>query len=156
MLNVYIARHDTTGTTMLYAFLLLLIHPKVYDALRIEIDNALGKDPYITRAHIRSLPSGKYVIISDWRVDMLRMHVSTSITVYPPVLISTHFCTKTTTLPFGGGPDGVSPLLVCEGMPVVYSVYHMQRRKDLQDGMILKSGMLVKVIYLVMVDQDSV
>ena len=45
--------------------------------------------------------------------------------------INTRFCKKTTTLPLGGGVDGRSPILVREGMPVAYSVYHMQRRKDL-------------------------
>jgi cytochrome P450 len=51
--------------------------------------------------------------------------------LYPPVPINTRFCKKTTALPVGGGPDGRSPLLVREGMPVAYSVYHMQRREDL-------------------------
>jgi len=51
--------------------------------------------------------------------------------LYPPVPINTRFCRKTTALPVGGGPDGRSPLLVREGMPVAYSVYHMHRRKDL-------------------------
>src|SRR4051794_3949508 len=55
----------------------------------------------------------------------------TALRLYPPVPINTRFCRKTTTLPVGGGPDGRSPLLVREGMPVAYSVYHMQRRKDL-------------------------
>ena len=45
--------------------------------------------------------------------------------------INTRFCKQATTLPLGGGPDGRSPILVREGMPVAYSVYHMHRRKDL-------------------------
>ena len=45
--------------------------------------------------------------------------------------INTRFCKQATTLPVGGGPDGRSPILVREGMPVAYSVYHMHRRKDL-------------------------
>ena len=34
-------------------------------------------------------------------------------------------------IPVGGGPDGKSPLLVRENMPVAYSVYHMHRRRDI-------------------------
>ena len=34
-------------------------------------------------------------------------------------------------LPLGGGPDGKSPLLVPKGYGIGYSVYAMQRRKDL-------------------------
>lgn len=60
---------------------------------------------------------------------LLKKH--TALRLYPPAPINTRFCRKTTTLPVGGGPDGRSPLLVREGMPVAYSVYHMQRRKDL-------------------------
>ncbi len=51
--------------------------------------------------------------------------------LYPPVPINTRFCKHATTLPRGGGPDGCSPILVREGMPIAYSVYHMQRREDL-------------------------
>ena len=45
--------------------------------------------------------------------------------------LNTRFCKQVTVLPRGGGPDGLSPMLVREGMPVAYSVYHMQRREDL-------------------------
>ena len=51
--------------------------------------------------------------------------------LYPPVPLNTRFCKHTTILPRGGGPDGLSPMLVRKGMPVAYSVYHMQRREDL-------------------------
>ena len=51
--------------------------------------------------------------------------------LYPPVPLNTRFCRQATVLPRGGGVDGQSPILVREGMPVAYSVYHMQRREDL-------------------------
>ncbi|KAL8913681.1 MAG: hypothetical protein Q9171_001531 [Xanthocarpia ochracea] len=51
--------------------------------------------------------------------------------LYPPVPINTRFSKRATTLPRGGGSDGSSPLLVREGMPIAYSVYHMHRREDL-------------------------
>lgn len=38
---------------------------------------------------------------------------------------------KTTTLPTGGGPDGLSPVLVRKGEAVGYCVYAMHRRKDI-------------------------
>ena len=60
-----------------------------------------------------------------------RLKQNAALRLYPPVPINTRFCKQATTLPLGGGPDGRSPILVRPGMPVAYSVYHMQRRKDL-------------------------
>jgi hypothetical protein len=36
-----------------------------------------------------------------------------------------------TTLPSGGGPDGISPILVRKGEAVGYCIYAMHRRRDL-------------------------
>ena len=38
--------------------------------------------------------------------------------------------TKTTTIPRGGGPDGLSPLLVPKGIGIGFSPYHMHRDPD--------------------------
>lgn len=38
---------------------------------------------------------------------------------------------KDTVLPVGGGPDGKTPIFVRKGVAVSYSVYAMQRRKDI-------------------------
>lgn len=61
----------------------------------------------------------------------LRLRKYVALRLYPPVPLNTRFCKQVTVLPRGGGPDGLSPMLVREGMPVAYSVYHMQRREDL-------------------------
>jgi len=39
--------------------------------------------------------------------------------------------TKVTTIPRGGGPDGLSPLLIKKGMGIGFSPYHMHRDKDI-------------------------
>ncbi|OBT63865.1 hypothetical protein VE03_06632 [Pseudogymnoascus sp. 23342-1-I1] len=118
VLNVLIAGRDTTAATLSYTFHLLLRNPNVLETLRREIDTVVGSEKDITRAHIQQMPYLHNVLQETLRL-------------YPPVPINTRFCKKTTTLPVGGGPDGRSPLLVREGMPVAYSVYHMQRREDL-------------------------
>ncbi|PMD38765.1 putative cytochrome P450 alkane hydroxylase [Hyaloscypha variabilis F] len=118
VLNVLIAGRDTTAATLSYAFHLLLRNPNVLKALGHEIDTVVGREKDITRAHIQQMPYLHNVLKETLRL-------------YPPVPINTRFCKKTTALPVGGGPDGRSPLLVREGMPVAYSVYHMHRRKDL-------------------------
>lgn len=45
--------------------------------------------------------------------------------------LNIRFATKDTTLPVGGGVEGKDPIFVKEGLQVEYSVYVMQRRKDL-------------------------
>lgn len=45
--------------------------------------------------------------------------------------MNTRSALKTTTLPTGGGPDGLSPILIRKGEAVGYCVYAMHRRKDL-------------------------
>ncbi|MCJ1283416.1 hypothetical protein MMC26_002745 [Xylographa opegraphella] len=56
--------------------------------------------------------------------------LTVALRLYPPVPINTRLCKETSTLPLVGGPDGRSPLLVRKGMPVAYTVCHMQRRMD--------------------------
>lgn len=51
--------------------------------------------------------------------------------LYPSVPVNTRSALRATTLPVGGGADGLSPILVRKGEAVGYCVYAMHRRKDL-------------------------
>lgn len=51
--------------------------------------------------------------------------------LYPSVPVNSRTALRTTTLPTGGGPDGLSPVLIRRGDAVAYSVYSLHRRKDL-------------------------
>lgn len=51
--------------------------------------------------------------------------------LYPSVPANSRQATRLTTLPVGGGPDGMSPVLVRPGETVAYCVYAMHRRKDI-------------------------
>ena len=51
--------------------------------------------------------------------------------LYPSVPVNTRSALKTTTLPFGGGSDGESRILVRKGEAVGYCVYAMHRRQDI-------------------------
>ncbi|KAL8734372.1 MAG: hypothetical protein Q9166_001570 [cf. Caloplaca sp. 2 TL-2023] len=118
VINVLIAGRDTTAATLSYAIRLLVRYPSALERLRKEIEGVLGKDKDVTRASIQRMPYLHNVLKETLRL-------------YPPVPINTRFSKRATTLPRGGGLDGSSPLLVREGMPIAYSVYHMQRREDL-------------------------
>lgn len=45
--------------------------------------------------------------------------------------VNVRIANKTTYLPHGGGPDGLSPIFVHKGTGVGVSVYHMDRNKAL-------------------------
>ena len=66
--------------------------------------------------------------LANWHVLLIR---NSALRLYPPVPINSRFCKEMTTLPVGGGPDGKAPLLVLEGMSVAFSIYHVQRCKDI-------------------------
>jgi cytochrome P450 len=60
------------------------------------------------------------------------MHAnSTALRLYPVVPGNARFANKDTTIPFGGGPDGKSPVYIPKGGIVTYSVWVMHRRKDI-------------------------
>ena len=50
--------------------------------------------------------------------------------LYPNVPLNSRRCTRDTTLPRGGGPDGMSPVYVKKGQEVNYAVHLMHHRKD--------------------------
>lgn len=51
--------------------------------------------------------------------------------LYPSVPVNSRTALCTTTLPRGGGEDGLSPILIRRGMAVGYCPYLMHRRTDL-------------------------
>jgi cytochrome P450 len=51
--------------------------------------------------------------------------------LYPVVPFNVRLALKDTTLPRGGGPDGMSPVAVLKDTPIGYSTLVMQRRADL-------------------------
>jgi cytochrome P450 len=51
--------------------------------------------------------------------------------LYPVVPGNTREAACDTTLPYGGGLDGLSPVFVKKGTPVFYNLYAMHRRQDI-------------------------
>jgi cytochrome P450 len=51
--------------------------------------------------------------------------------LYPAVPFNVRLALKDTTLPHGGGPDGMSPIGILKDTPIGYSTMIMQRRPDL-------------------------
>lgn len=51
--------------------------------------------------------------------------------LYPGIPFNVRLALKDTTLPHGGGPDGLSPIGILKNTPIGYSPLVMQRRLDL-------------------------
>lgn len=106
--------------------------------LREEIDLVLGGERTVTKAHIQNMRHLKNVITESMQpIDAaggrvrLRLTHSTALRLYPSVPLNVRTANHPTILPNGGGPDGLSPVLVRKSMGVGFSPYHMHRRKDL-------------------------
>lgn len=50
--------------------------------------------------------------------------------LYPPVAINARRALHATTLPYGGGPDGNSPISIRKGERVAYSTFSLHRRTE--------------------------
>jgi hypothetical protein len=121
LLNVLLAGRDTTAGLLSWTFYTLARHPEVYGRLREIILENFGtyhEPREITFASLKACTYLQHVIM-----EVLRL--------YPGVALNSRRATQDTTLPRGGGPDGLAPVYVKKGQEVNYYVYSLHRRKDL-------------------------
>lgn len=120
LLNILLAGRDTTAGLLSWLFVVLLRHPEVFNKLREVVIKTFG-----TFEH----PNISYDNLKDCRY--LRYCLNETLRLYPIVPFNIRVANKMTTLPYGGGPDGESPIVIRPGGTVDYSVHVMHRRKDL-------------------------
>jgi cytochrome P450 len=124
ILHILIAGRDTTASTISWAFYELVRQPDMYQRLRNIILHDFGTysqcklERDITFAKIKACSYLQYVLNETLRL-------------YPPVLTNERVATKDTTLPRGGGPDGLGKVFIPKGRTVSYSVFLLHRREDL-------------------------
>jgi cytochrome P450 len=118
LVNVLLAGRDTTACSLSWAFFLLVRHPRVLQRLKEEVATVTKGETRIKKSHVRQMPYLKAV----WD-ETLRL--------YPQIPVNVRVANKDTYLPRGGGPDGLSRLLVPKHTGVGVSVYHMHRSKTL-------------------------
>ena len=116
LLNILLAGRDTTASLLSNLWWEISRRPEVWAKLRAEVDALNGEKP--TFDQMREM---KY----------LRNVVSESLRLYPVVPLNQREAINDTYLPRGGGKDGQSPVFIPKGMAVGYSVFAMQRRKDI-------------------------
>ncbi|KAF2807819.1 cytochrome P450 [Mytilinidion resinicola] len=115
---VLLAGRDTTACTLTWLTYQLSMHPYILAKLRQEIVDVVGLDRRPTYDDLKSM---KY----------LQHIMNETLRLYPVVPYNVRDALHDTTLPRGGGPDGMSPVSVLAGTPIGYSTLVMQRREDL-------------------------
>ncbi|ESZ95572.1 putative Cytochrome 52A4 [Sclerotinia borealis F-4128] len=118
LVAVLLAGRDTTASTLSWTFYELARHPEVFKKLREEVVSKVGLEEAPTYQHLKDM---KY--LQNIMHETLRL--------YPVVPFNVRLALKDTTLPLGGGPDGLSPMGILKDTPIGYSTLIMQRRSDL-------------------------
>ncbi|KAI6083073.1 cytochrome P450 monooxygenase [Hypoxylon rubiginosum] len=117
-INILTAGRDSTATFLSWTFFHLVRYPLVMEKLRSEVSQVDETVAPLTRADLLRL-----TYLQNVMREVLRLH--------PPVPLISRTALRDTTIPTGGGPDGKSPILVPQGMSVLYSAYCIQRRTDI-------------------------
>lgn len=121
VLNVLLAGRDTTAGLLGWTFYLLARHPEVHSKLRAVIIETFGTRSDNVEITFESLKSCTY--LQNVLSEVLRLH--------PIIPENSRRAVRNTTLPRGGGPDGLAPIYVPAGEEVTYNVHIMHHRKDI-------------------------
>ncbi|RDW93758.1 cytochrome P450 [Aspergillus mulundensis] len=123
LVAVLLAGRDTTAATLSFCLFELARNPEITAKLREEIASRLGVGASAQKPSYADLKEMKY----------LNAVLNESMRLYPVVPFNVRFSLKDTTLPRGGGPDGLSPVAVKAGSRIVYSTMIMQRSPENYD-----------------------
>jgi cytochrome P450 len=121
LLNILLAGRDTTAGLLGWTFYVLARHPAAYAKLRKIVLDAFG-----TYEHPRDITFTNLKACSH-----LQHVLSEILRLYATVPMNSRRATKDTTLPRGGGPDGLSPVYIKRDQEVNYAVHVMHRRTDI-------------------------
>ncbi|TVY59303.1 Cytochrome P450 52A5 [Lachnellula cervina] len=119
-LNLLLAGRDTTASLLSWLFLHLSQDPVRYTKLRDIIIEDFGTYDEPSGMTFSRLKDCRY--LQHCNNEALRL--------YPAVPVNARTANKDTTIPRGGGQDGLSPIFIPKGMAVEYSVHAMHHRAD--------------------------
>ena len=120
LLNILLAGRDTTAGLLGFAFYSLVRNPDIYTKLRgiiLDTFGAYEQPRNITFATLKGCTYLQHVLS-----ETLRMYTS--------VPINSRRAVCDTTIPRGGGPDGMSPVYVKKGQEMNYTVHAMHHWKS--------------------------
>lgn len=114
LLNIMIAGRATTALLLLSAILELGKNPRVWEKLREEVQLHFGNGSRITFESLKKCTYLKWVVNETLRL-------------WPPVPLNLREVAKDTTIPEGGGPDGLAPVLCPKGSVIVIVLFCIHR-----------------------------
>ena len=112
IVNILLAGRDTTAGTLSFLFKELSARPHVYGKLRREILEKVGSRQAPTYDDLKNMP-------------YLQHCISETLRMYPAVPFNLRLALKDTTLPRGGGHDGLSPVGIKKDTMIGYSPRHL-------------------------------
>ncbi|KAF7864309.1 uncharacterized protein EAF02_010277 [Botrytis sinoallii] len=112
IMQAHMAAQETTGNLLANVFFLLSRHPEVWHKLQQEVD-AIGDSEL------------NWDCIS--RLKYARMVINEALRLYPILPNIFRTALKSTSLPTGGGPDGMSPVYIPKGTMFSTSSYAIHR-----------------------------
>jgi cytochrome P450 len=119
LLSILVAGRDTTASLLSFLFLVLSQNQDVFRKLRQIIVKEFG-----------TYDAPKNVTFSNLKAcSYLQWCLNETLRLYPTVPLNSRRSIVDTTLPRGGGPDGLSPVFVPKGTEVNYSVYATHRNE---------------------------
>ena len=117
-IEVLLAGRDTTAGTLSFCFQELSRNPRVVQKLRREIIERVGLKRRPTYDDLKNMP-------------YLQHTVNETLRIYPTLGANVRYSLHDTTLPHGGGPDGLQPVGIRKDTPIAYSTIFMQRDTQL-------------------------
>ncbi|GFG07317.1 putative cytochrome P450 family protein [Aspergillus udagawae] len=121
LLNILLAGRDTTASFLGWTFYLLARHQTIFYKLRQIVLRDFGTFDQPTEITFARLHACKYL---QWvNRETLRL--------FPVVPVNARRALKDTSLPVGGGADGLSKIFIRKGQVINYSVHVMHRHRDL-------------------------
>lgn len=117
LLHILVAGRDSTASLLSWTLFHLVRNQHVLENLKREV-SILPADDDITREQVNNLP-------------FLRCCLNETLRLYPTLPLNIRFANKPTILPRGGGPDGLSPVLLLPGTGIAWSVYHLHRLESI-------------------------
>ncbi|KAL8999222.1 MAG: hypothetical protein Q9169_001887 [Polycauliona sp. 2 TL-2023] len=112
IVNILLAGRDTTAGTLSFLFKELSAHPIAYGKVRREILEKIGPGQAPTYDDLKNMP-------------YLQHCISETLRLYPSVPFNMRIALKDTTLPRGGGHDGLSPVGILKDTIIGYSTRHL-------------------------------
>lgn len=121
LLNILLAGRDTTASLLGWLMICLSHDSARYQKLRSIIIDEFGTYDEPKEITFAKLKSCKY----------LQQCINETLRLYPVVPLNGRTANKDTTLPRGGGKDGLSKVFVPKGSSLIYSVHVMHHREDI-------------------------